>query len=187
MTDRAYKLGKNLDHSTANEDYDVWQVTQNLNETFKDLFWNLEPIEKLPLCKFEGKLQERLNWLDYPDEEFGYPIVSKKMLDVLLSVGKFQHQAIPLKIYDYQSEDRTNNFAFLHLLECINVLDREKTKFFKASGRVRQAALKEPKDGYPPLFRVKNAGLARFISAEAKEALEAANIKGVRFVPLIAS
>jgi hypothetical protein len=37
------------------------------------------------------------------------------------------------------------------------------------------------------LFRVKDAGLTRFISKEAKEAIEAADLKGIHFVRLIAS
>ena len=184
--EKAYELGRNVDHLRSNEDCDVWQAGKKLEEKI-DLFWELKPIKKLPTYRFEGKLEKRLSWLDYPDSYFGYPIISKRMVKILLSLGLFRHQAIPLKIYDWKSGEKTDDFVFLHLLECIDVLDREKTEYYRASGRVSEAALKEPKTGYPPIFRVKDAGLARFISAEAKEALEAADIKGVRFIPLIAS
>lgn len=183
---KAYKIKRNLDHVRANQDYDTWQVFQNRKEKFNDLFWRFESIEELPPHRFEGKLK-RLEWLDYPRDMLLYPIISKKMLQTLFAVEQFQNETIPLKIYDWKSKEITNNFVFLHLLECIDVLDEEKTEFYEASGRVSQAALKEPKGGYPPLFRVKDTGLTWFVSAEAKEALEAADIKGVSFVPLIAS
>lgn len=96
----------------------MWQVYQNLDEKI-DLFWKLEPIRELPPYRFEGKLQKRLSWLDYPRDKFGYPIVSRKMVNFLLLVGEFQHQVIPLKIHDYQSEKITDDFVFLHLLESI--------------------------------------------------------------------
>ena len=184
----AYELSRNLDHIKSNGDYDVWQVIQKRDDKIKSFFWRLEPISRLPPHKFKGKVEKRLNWLDYPRDQFGYPIVSKKMLEVLTSVGQFKHQAIPLEIHDWKSDRKTDDFVFLHLLECIDVLDLEKTMFYEElEGMVSQAALKMPKDGYPPLFLVKDVLLTRFISKEAKEALEAADIKGVHFVPLIAS
>ena len=187
--DKAYKLGRSLNHLRSNEDCDVWQVGKKLEEKI-DLFWNLEPIEKFPSYKFEGKLEKRLSWLDYPAAYFNYPIVSKKMVNILLLVGQFQHQTIPLEIYDWKSEEKTDDFVFLHLLECIDAIDFDKSIYYGediAPEDIQQFALKEPEKGYPPLFRVKGDEFWWFISTEAKEALEAANIKGVRFIPLIAS
>jgi hypothetical protein len=189
-TNNAYKLNKNLDHIKNNYDFDVWQVIQDRQEKIK-LHWKLEPISKFPSLRFEGKIKQRLSWLDYPRVKSGYPIVSKKMLNVLTSVGQFKHQAIPIEIYDWKSDQKTDDFVFLHLLECIDVLDQEKTDFYEEPlsdfKMVTTAALKMPNEGYPPLFRVKDAGLTRFISKEAKEAIEAADLKGIHFVRLIAS
>lgn len=183
---KAYRIKHNLDHFRSNNDYDVWQVVQNRKEKFKKLFWKLEPIKKLPPHRFEGKFN-RLKWLDYPCDNFNYPIVSRRMADLLVSIGKFQCQIIPLEIYDYKSEEKTNNFVFLHLLECIEALDREKTKYYEGSKDISEFALKEPIKGYPPLFMIEEDEFYWFVSAEAKEALEAEDIKGVSFVPLIAS
>lgn len=94
---------------------------------------------------------------------------------------------MPLTIYDWKSEETTDDFVFLHLLEWKDIIDREKTLYYEDIGGVSEPALKEPRGGYPPLFRVKDAGLAWFVSAKAKEALKAVEIKGVRFIPLIAS
>lgn len=189
-TNNAYKLSQNLDHIKNDNDLDVWQVTQSLKEKIK-LHWKLEPILEFPTHRFEGKVEQRLSWLDYPNDKFGYPIMSKKMVNILTSVGQFKHQAIPIEIHDWKSDQKTDDFVFLHLLECIDVLDREKTEFYEQLSSefvtVRRAALKMPEQGYPPLFRVKDVGLTRFISKEAREALKVADIKGVHFVPLIGS
>lgn len=183
----AYKLGSNLDHIKSNNDYDVWQVIQDRSEKIK-LFRKLEPISQLPPHRFEGKVEERLSWLDYPSDKFLYPIMSKKMVEVLTSVGQFKHQAIPLEIYDWISDQKTDDFVFLHLLECIDALDSEKTIYYPADiGGIQRPALKMPQEGYPPLFMVKETGLTRYLSKEAKEALSANDIKGVHFVRLIAS
>lgn len=85
----AYELGINLDHIKSNDDYDVWQVIQKREDKIKSLFWQLKPIVKLPQCRFEGKVEERLSWLDYPSDKFLYPVMSKKMVEVLTSVGQF--------------------------------------------------------------------------------------------------
>lgn len=186
--DKAYKIKNNLDHVRANQDYDVWQVIQNRKEKFEDAFLRLEPFDKLPPYRFEGKLEKRLSWLDYPRVNFSYPIVSKKMVNTLLSVRKFCHEIKPLTIHDWKLKEKTSDdFVFLHLLEWKDIIDREKTEYYETLGGVRNAALKEPKGGYPPLFRVKDAGLTWFVSAEAREALLSADIKGVSFIPLIAS
>ena len=182
---KAYKLTHNVDHFKSNQDYDIWHDIKDRGEKFDDKFLRLEPFGELPLHKFEGKIEKRLSWLDYPCEKFGYPIMSKKMISTLLSVGQFNHEIKPLTIYDWKSEKTTDNFVFLHLLEWKDIIDRENCICYPETGRIKKYALKEPRSGYPPLFRVKGAGLKWFVSEEAKEALEEADIKGLRFVPLI--
>lgn len=46
---------------------------------------------------------------------------------------------------------------------------------------VSKYVFKEPKDGFPPLFRVFEKPSSIFISEEAKKVLEANNIKGCIF------
>ena len=184
--DKAFELSHNLDHIKANQDYDVWQIFKDRKERFHKLFWRLEPFDELPSHRFEGKIKKRLSWLDYPRVDPDYPIVSKKMLDTLLSVDEFSYVVKPLIIYDCKLGKTMEDFVFLHLLEQLDILDKENSLYYgKLKIAPSQAALKEPRGGYPPLFRVKGAGLKWFVSEEAKEALEEADIKGLRFVPLI--
>ena len=182
---RAFELRRNLDHIRANQDFDIWQVFEDREEIFYDLFWRLEPFDELPPHRFEGKIEKRLSWLDYPRVDLGYPIVSKKMVDTLLSVKQFNHEVKPLTIYDWKSKKTTDNFVFLHLLEWKDIVDRKNCICYPETGRIKKYALKEPRGGYPPLFQVVGNEPTWYVSEEAKEALEEANIKGLRFVPLI--
>ena len=188
MMSKAYELSHNLDHIKTNQDYDAWHVFEDRKERFHKLFWRSSKIEYLPPHRFEGKVEKRLSWLDYPRVDLGYPIMSQKMRDILVNIGSFQHQSFDLLIYDWKKkEEVTNNFIFLHLLEKLDILDVENTEYYEASGRVRNAVLKKNKEGYPPLFMVNHAGLRWFISEEAKEALENAGIEGTMFISLIDS
>ena len=183
---KAYKLSHNLDHCRANQDYDVWHAFKDRKERFHELFYRLEPFDELPPHRFEGKIEKRLSWLDYPRVNPLYPIVSKKMVNTLLSVGNFNHELKPLTIYDWKSKDKTtDDFVFLHLLEWKDIIDRENSIYYPEIGGIKKFALKEPRGGYPPLFLVKDAGLTWFVSDKAKETLEILEIKGVHFVPLI--
>ena len=183
---KAYELKRNIDHCKANQDFDVWQIFKDQKERFHKLFWRPIRIESLPPHRFEGKIEKRLSWLDYPRANPRYPIVSKNLADTLSEVRKFHYEACTLVIHDWKiKKETTDRFILLHLLEQLDILDEEKTEFYEASGRVRNAVLKEPKEGYPPLFRVKGAGLTWYTSKEAKEALENSEMKGVEFIPLI--
>ena len=182
---KAYELINNQDHIRANQDFDVWHVFNDRKERFYDLFWRLEPFDELPPHRFEGKIKKRLSWLDYPRADLGYPIVSKKMVNTLLSVGQFNHEVKPLTIYDWKSEETTDEFVFLHLLEWKDIVDRENSIYYPEIGGIDEIALKEPRGGYPPLFLVVGSEPTWYVSEEAKEALERADVKGVHFVPLI--
>ncbi len=49
---------------------------------------------------------------------------------------------------------------------------------------VREFVLKEPTGGFPPVFRLKEDPVTLFISAEAREALKKADIKGTSYLSL---
>jgi hypothetical protein len=146
--------------------------------------------------------------VDYPyltDLFSSWPIMSKKMLDILLSLGDFSHQAIPtiFKLADNliaSSEERkraslviNHNMIILQLLEHLDAIDKEKSECIigysktplgeeietiKIDGRM---VLKEPANGFPPIFRVKDNATEIYVSAAAKKALTKAEIQGVKF------
>jgi hypothetical protein len=148
------------------------------------------------------------DWLaptDYPyiREVRNWPIISRRMLDVLLSVGNFPHQVIPVifKSIDhpsYSDEERrakslirNHDYVILQLLELSDVFDMEKSEYNTERGvadpemilltDVWNVVLKEPPGGFPPIFRIKGYELRLYVSAEAKQALEDAGIQGLDF------
>jgi hypothetical protein len=159
-----------------------------------------EPID------FVGFLDDRLHQTDYlyTDDSDLDPIISKRMLYVLRSVGEFPHRTISTRIYDYGFQDQGNNnfegcttppagefnedYVSLQLLEHVDGIDYEHTKFRPSVNpailppRISNLVLREPINGFPPVFRLaKRRTVYLFVSPAAKEALEEAGIKGLGF------
>jgi hypothetical protein len=132
------------------------------------------------------------------------PIISKRMLYVLRSVGEFPHKAVSTRIYDYgfQNQGRENyevninlpvgefneDYLGLQLLEHIDGIDYEHSEFKPRRNpdripHITNLVLKEPVNGFPPVFRLNRADerSTLFVSPTAKEALEEAGIKGLGF------
>jgi hypothetical protein len=146
-------------------------------------------------------------YIDYPylvDTE-SWPVISTRMLNALLSVHDFPHQAIPVVfkvIEDYLSTDEekriaslvhNHEFAILQLLEHLDAIDKDRSdciigtcetatgetiESIKLDGRI---VLKEPSNGFPPIFRIKDNANELYVSAAAKEALEKAGVQGLIF------
>jgi hypothetical protein len=123
------------------------------------------------------------------------------MLSVLLSVGSFSHQAIPVVMIDTEvkyneeikkyakSGARNHNFSLVRIPVHLDVFDWENSVYKldpDLPGRVelstvKKIVLKEPEEGFPPLFKLSAMPYALLVSAEAKTALENAGIRGTRF------
>jgi hypothetical protein len=98
-----------------------------------------------PIIEFVGDLKI-LEWSDFPYVAPTRLVMSRRMLNVLLSVQPFKHQVFPVRIYsygieelvkdhmgertDYQVEELslyTDKFVILQLKEALEVLDEDKT------------------------------------------------------------
>jgi hypothetical protein len=132
---------------------------------------------------------------DYPDNREGWPIMSKRMLEALLSVRDFPHQAIPIVMLDAFTPiefEENHDYVAVQLLEHQDVFDWEKSIYERdpeltnGVDSLEKLVLKEPPEGLPSLFRVTTTPLSNklYVSPEGKAALEAAGIRGVNFVPL---
>jgi hypothetical protein len=82
-----------------------------------------------------------------------------------------------------------DRFAAVQLTEHIDVVDWERSTFKPSRinpkrGHFIQLTLVEPVGGLPPLFRIPSSGSLLLVSAEARRALEAAGVVGVKFRPL---
>jgi len=146
-----------------------------------------------------------LKKISYPYNSIRWPIMSKKMLKILLSVGTFPHRTIPITMindtvmtldrYDqkgnYKTEVLNNNYVAIQLLESLDVIDFNKSKVERDEDYpqyidfIEKLVLKVLPEGLPPLFRIQNYFVPLFISGEAREAVEAANLQeGIKFIPL---
>jgi hypothetical protein len=139
------------------------------------------------------RTRECLGSTDYPYiwEPHGWPIMSRKMLDVLLSVGDFPHQVIPVIFKSEETKKLNDDYVILHLLELSDFLDLDRSVYTRRItvvapkveyiGDVKLKVLREPAGGFPPIFRIKGDSIPLHVSAVAKQALEDAGIQGLEF------
>jgi hypothetical protein len=212
----AYKITHNLERlwslpedpmdreygQAEDDDALIYKPTQ-AEEVGSGLIENAEPYEVPEPVNWVGFL-DRLHQTDYLCNDLNWPLISKRMLYVLRSVGEFPHKVISTRIYDYGFQNQGRNeilgrmvppagefnedYVGLQLLEHTDGIDYEHCEFRPRMNPNRQPhitnlVLKEPVGGFPPIFRLNRAGedLRLFISPAAKEALEEAGIKGLRF------
>ena len=140
---------------------------------------------------------------DYPCSDVNWPLMSPRMIDVLRGVGDFPHRLVPVRFVDQRARGATRHlpdgslrpevvddrFAAVQLTEHIDVVDWERSTFKPSRinpkrGYFNRLTLVEPAGGLPPLFRILSSVSLLLVSAEARRALEAAGIVGVKFRPL---
>jgi hypothetical protein len=142
---------------------------------------------------------KRLSKTDFPYNSPGFPLMSKRMLEVLRSVGEFPHKLIPTRIFfydlEYEIEEYLNqqnldpelcneNYFAVQLLEHVDVADLERCTYepsYDGSMKIDKLVLREPPEGFPPLFRVKGDPFYLFASPAAKQALDTAGIKSMDY------
>jgi hypothetical protein len=135
---------------------------------------------------------------DYPDVRENWPIMSKRMLNALLSVRDFPHQAIPVVMLSnkmiptpsgtlIEDDSESHDYVAVQLLEHLDILDWDSStctrcpahpEFMDDFDQLTEIVLTEPPEGFPPLFRITAKPMFLFVSAAGMAALEAAGIKG---------
>jgi hypothetical protein len=219
MTDKFYKLSHNLDRFDNYEDEDCqdgylteFDGYDKLERAFMDCatitvggskgiaepevtedgIWNVLNAQMPSSIEFIGE-RGKTDAIDYPCIENAdfWPIMSKKMVEILLSVRDFPHQILPITFCDYSGTPVNHDYVILNLLSLSDFMDFDKSLYTleptivdpnKLMVRhIQKLVLKEPEGGFPPIFRVKWHTVSLYVSAEARAALEAADIKGLRF------
>lgn len=139
-----------------------------------------------------------LDFLDYPYNDQMWEIMSEEMLHTLVNVRAFAHRTYPTRMeaaecidIDEIPESPSHAFYVVQTLEYLDAFDFDKSEYVldpELEGYVDSATkvvLKEPANGFPPLFRLKAQNSPLFVSVEAKAALEAAGTaRGVEFIPV---
>jgi hypothetical protein len=207
-THQAYRLYHDDSHregygETELPEYDAWLITDIPgSKDFNGGFWRPQQLEPPTRVEFESVGNflmihdlRRTRVTDYPYNREGWPIMSKRMLEALLSVRTFPHQVIPIVMLDAFTPiefEENHDYVAVQLLEHQDVFDWEQSvcernlevpnciKF----GSLESAVFKEPPNGFPPLFRVATVPLTNrlYVSSKGKAALEEAGIRGVSFL-----
>jgi hypothetical protein len=138
---------------------------------------------------------------EYPTTDVAWPIMSSRMLQILTSLGNFKHRIVPVIMLDKKlpagkrldadgnplPKAANTDYSVLQLLEQCDCFDRDRSEFKLSTvipdriSEISKLVLKEPVDGFPPIFRLEVKASYLFVSAEARQALEQAGITGVEF------
>jgi hypothetical protein len=200
---QAYELIEDTDHlSDISRNYDAHIVEWPEYREYGTKFLNPRDFD-FPAhgVEFQG-YESCLSNTDFPLNNVGWPIMSKRMLGTLLSVREFPHRYWDVPFVGFPDNApvmmleqglrggirHDNEFVAVQLLEHLDIFDWENSVYEMHSifpdevDRIRKLALKVPEEGLPPIFRLKISPVQLYISPEGRAALEAANIKGVRFV-----
>jgi hypothetical protein len=187
------------------EDYDllIYEPTkpQELDNSFLE---RIIPYNGPEYLNWLGFINRFTNQVDFLRGDLLWPIMSKRMLYVLCSVGDFPHEAIPLRVFDYSLRNELDqllnskelppdicnqDYVALQLLESIDIIDFENSEFEEPDPesilppKITWLILKEPKEGLPPIFRLARENTTfLYISPAAKEALEESDIRGLEFI-----
>lgn len=92
----------------------------------------------------------------------------------------------------FKTKSMRDDLFIFQTLEFLDVFDWEKSDYKQSElskevgspGSVNEYIFKEPSEGFPPLFRLPYHPVRQFISAEAREALKKARIRGSAFLSL---
>ncbi len=165
-----------------------------------------------PVIEFVGNL-EVMKWSDFPWTDQPYLVMSRKMLDVLLSIQPFKYRIYPTLIYsyeidelvrsalngtrtDYHVEDPslfTDKFIIMQLAETIDVLNEDKTIIKGKTARQSGEWFLSEYDVEHYEFNKAEKDLPSvfkasktpyFFTEAAVRALKANNIRGVEFRPI---
>lgn len=157
-----------------------------------DVLWDVtEPLRVPDPVVFRVASRKVHELTDYPDVSGVKPILSRRMLDTLLAVKPFGYRLYPVEIrcrgqvVPPSSPELT--YWLVQLTEHLDIFDAERSDwepseiFAPHIGILYRLALTIPLEGLPPLFRIPQRSTRLFVSAEGRDALIAAGIRGVGF------
>lgn len=142
--------------------------------------------------------------IDYPYPNNRWPVMSRRMAEVLLKTGRFPHRLVPAVVVDWRvpeaerydrfgqlrREITLNNFVAVQITEHSDLLDRDRSSFIIDKDNpeyfieIEKYVFQVPEKGLPPLFRLKGYPVPLFISTQARAELKKAGIAGPRYLSL---
>ncbi|MCT4616430.1 MAG: hypothetical protein N4A49_16365 [Marinifilaceae bacterium] len=199
---RVYRLEFDYDHSGDSE-RDAYHIPFKDDAIISGLLMSPKYADIPDKIFFQANFN-MIPLYDYPLTDLNIPIFSKRMMKVIETFGSFEYRKVDVimiddtysnKLFDSNGDILSDvpiniDYISIQLKTRFDCVDYEKTIFKKFNsqpnklGLVRKLVLKDLSVNYPPIFRINEKPSSLFVSAEAKEALEAANIKGCVFEPV---
>lgn len=197
-----YTIELDLKH-VSDAEVDAFVVPFKGCEIYSSLLMSAREFDHPGIIYLRGDF-DTIKQTDYLVNDLRLPIFSKKIIDLLKSLGSFPHRTIPCGITDFtirikNSFDDFENcvikpgievnddFQVLQLLEVLDILDRDNSDYIARKrdpnkiSMIRKFAFNEPEGGFPPIFRLKDQKRSLFITESVKNELDAADIKGIRY------
>lgn len=141
---------------------------------------------------------------DFPIVDVADSVFSEKMFNIFLNIGELNYREVPVTMFDdtYLDEPfdskgilkedvrKIESYKVIQLMEYSNVFDYKNSKYktskvFRDMIRnITKLVLREPKNGFPSLFRIKENSSLLFVNSETKNMIEEMGIKGCLFEPV---
>jgi hypothetical protein len=196
---KVYILKKDSSH-LLDISFDVSLIPFQGSEDMKDQLLTVKKVDRPGPIQMVANFSA-LSELDFPIVNSSIEVMSKKMTDVLESVGEIKWNLLPAILLDDTFLENPldkngnplpevkvlNGFYVVQLLERPKVFDFDRSdyKVLESNpdypGIIKKMVLRQPEGGFPPIFRMVEKRSLIFVSQPAKEALEKNNIKGCLF------
>lgn len=198
--EKVYKLNWDFNHSGDPEKDAFYLPFKNDNEFGADIISTRD-------FDFPEQIYLQANFnlipeYDYPLTSLMVPILSNRMIEILNALGEINIRLLPVVMisdtyldelfdsnYKLKPEVPVNTeYKIVQMMSYFKAFDYENSEyeedFILPVGHINKLILKKPQGGFPPIFRIEERASEIFVSQKAKEALEAANIKGCVFEPV---
>jgi hypothetical protein len=209
----AYELEQDIDHLEGKDvKYDIEIEVDESNESQVEHVLSIRP-DELEVLDIPNPLRcwaemSRTIYTDYPYCDYlSGSIMSKRMLEVLLSVKSFGHLVYPVELIDWEltpprgfTVPNNYDYILIQLTEYTTVFDYEKSVYSKRKytvprynkngeeewfvSNVEEFSFTVPQNGLPPIFRVEESPVRLFVSDEARQALKESKITGIKYLAL---
>lgn len=195
---------------------EVFRPYSKSEKTDSEFIANIVPFEgirKIISFKTPGKMDlpqqiyfqanfKLLHKSDYPTNNVDWPIMSKRMYNILLSCGDFPHKTYPVIMVDdtIPWEERTDkngnirediintDYVAIQITEYTDIFDYDNSLYTRdilfpdEIGVITKLVLKSQKNSLPPLMIMKEKSSTLLMSHQAKTILVNQGITGIDFI-----
>ncbi|RKG92679.1 imm11 family protein [Corallococcus terminator] len=139
---------------------------------------------------FSNDYPDLINVFDFVTNTLGLPIVSAKMVDVLVQLGANRFETLPVTLLDHKGRVASTEHSILNVLDVQDIIDMERSDYvpspFDPSQifRIKRLAVKaEDVESGALLFRARTRMREIFLHASLHEAFLSAGVTGLKAFP----